>query len=102
MHSILEILSEDPASAGPDLIALDDLKFALGITDTAGDEQLQAMITFQSRIIAEYCDRRFGLAEVIETFTFDRGEVLPTRAALTLTLFPVLGDRRGFGWRRRI
>lgn len=48
MHSIFEILGEVPASAGPDLVKLDDLKFALGITDTAQDAQLQAMITMQS------------------------------------------------------
>jgi hypothetical protein len=89
MHSILEIVAEDPDSAGPDLISLDDLKLALGIEGTAEDAQLQAMITFQSRIIAEYCNRRFGLAEAQETFTFDRGEVMPTRQALTLSLYPV-------------
>jgi len=90
MHSILEILEEEPDSAGPDLISLDDLKLALGIEGTAEDAQLQAMITFQSRIIAEYCDRRFGLAEAMETFTFDRGEVMPVRGALTLSLYPVV------------
>lgn len=90
MHQILEILEEATDSAGPDLISLNDLKLALGIDGTAEDAQLQAMITFQSRIIAEYCDRRFGLAEAVETFTFDRGEVMPTRAALTLSLYPVV------------
>ena len=89
MHSILEILSEDPASAGPDLIGLDDLKLALGITDTSQDATLSAMITFQSRIIAEYCDRRFGRAEALETFTFDPGETMRVRQALTLSLYPV-------------
>jgi len=90
MHSVLEILEEATDSAGPDLVSLADLKLALGIEGTAEDEQLQAMITFQSRIIAEYCDRRFGLAEALETFTFDRGEVMPNRGALTLSLYPVL------------
>lgn len=89
MHSVLEIITEDPESAGPDLISLDDLKFALGITSDTEDAQLQAMIIFQSRIIADYCDRRFGLAEALETFTFDRGEVMPVRASLTLSLYPV-------------
>jgi hypothetical protein len=89
MHSILEILEETSDSAGPDLISLDDLKLALGISGTDQDEQLQAMITFQSRIIAEYCDRRFGRAEALETFTFDRGEILPSRQALILSLYPV-------------
>lgn len=90
MHSIIDILEETPDSAGPDLIALDDLKIALGITGIDEDAALQAAITFQSRIIAEYCDRRFGLAEVMETFTFDPGETLRTRNALTLSLYPVV------------
>jgi hypothetical protein len=90
MHSILEILGEATASAGPDLISLDDLKFALGIEGTTEDAALQAAITMQSRIIAEYCDRRFGLAEALETFTFDRNENLLPRQALTLSLYPVV------------
>jgi hypothetical protein len=89
MHSILEVLDEATDSAGPDLISLADLKLALGITDSADDATLQAAITFQSRIIAEYCDRRFGRAEALETFTFDPGEFMLTRQALTLSLYPV-------------
>lgn len=89
MHSILEIIGESTASAGPDLISLDDLKFALGISGTAEDAALQSAITMQSRIIAEYCQRRFGLAEAIETFTFDRGEIILQRQALVLSLYPV-------------
>src|SRR4029077_17895370 len=84
MHSILEIISEAPESAGPDLVSLDDLKLALGIEDTTEDAALQAAITFQSRIIAEYCNRRFGLAQAVETFTFDRYENMLRRQALTL------------------
>jgi hypothetical protein len=89
MHSILEILEEATDSAGPDLISLDDLKFALGITDNSEDAALQSAITMQSRIIAEYCDRRFGRAEVIETFTFDPGEIVLRRQALALSLYPI-------------
>jgi hypothetical protein len=63
MHSIFRILDEATSGAGPDLISLADLKLALGITDSSQDAALQASITFQSRIIAEYCDRRFGRAE---------------------------------------
>jgi hypothetical protein len=90
MHSILDIVSESPASAGPDLISLADLKLALGIADTTEDAALQAAITFQSRIIAEYCNRRFGLAQVIETFTLDHYEGMLSRQALTLSLYPVI------------
>src|SRR5262245_60103598 len=90
MHSILEILDESTDSAGPDLISLDDLKLALNITDSSEDATLQAQITFQSRIIAEYCNRRFGFAEALETFTFDPSETLPVRQALTLMLYPVV------------
>jgi hypothetical protein len=89
MHSILEILEEASDSAGPDLIALDDLKLALGIEGTTEDAELQAMITFQSRIIAEYCNRRLGRAEALETFTFDRAEDMLARQAVTLSLYPV-------------
>jgi hypothetical protein len=90
MHSVFEILEEATDSAGPDLISLDDLKLVLGISDDSEDAALQAMITFQSRIIAEYCHRRFGRADAMETFTFDRGETMPTRMALTLSLYPVV------------
>jgi hypothetical protein len=90
VHSILEIISELPASAGPDLISLADLKLALRITGTTEDAALQAAITFQSRIIADYCDRRFGLAQATETFTLDHYESMLTRQALTLSLYPVV------------
>ena len=90
MHSVLEIIDESTNSAGPDLISLADLKLALGIEGTTEDAALQAAITMQSRLIADYCDRRFGLAEVLETFTFDRGENMLPRQALTLSLYPVV------------
>src|SRR5215471_21665929 len=90
MHSILEILDESTASAGPDLISLADLKLALGITDNSEDAALQAAITFQSQIISEYCDRRFGLAHALETFTFDPGETILMRQAVVLSLYPVV------------
>src|SRR5262245_6406137 len=89
MHSVLEILEESTGSAGPDLISLDDLKLALGITGNSQDATLQAQITFQSRIIADYCDRRFGFAQALETFTFDPGESMLVRQALTLSLYPI-------------
>src|SRR5262245_33991767 len=90
MHQILEILEESSDSAGPDLISLDDLKLALGIEGATEDADLQAQITFQSRIIAEYCDRWFGYATALETFTFDPGETMLTRQALVLSLYPVV------------
>jgi hypothetical protein len=89
MHSVFEILEEATDSAGPDLISLADLKLALGIAGSEEDAALQAQITFQSRLIAEYCDRRLGRATALETFTFDPGETLAVRNALTLTLYPV-------------
>ena len=88
MHAILDILG--PTDSSVDLISLDDLKLALGISDDSEDAQLQAMITFQSRIIAEYCDRRLAFAEAIETFTFDHNETMLPRQALTLSLYPVV------------
>jgi len=89
MHSIFQILDEATDSAGPDLVSLADLKLALGISGIDQDEALQASITFQSRIIAEYCDRRFGRAEALETFTFDQLETSMARQALVLKLYPV-------------
>ena len=90
MHSIFELLegSTDPASV--DLISLNDLKLALGITDNSEDATLQAMITFQSRLIADYCDRRFAYGEALETFVFDQGENWRIRQPLTLWLYPVV------------
>jgi hypothetical protein len=90
MHSTLEILEETVDSAGPDLISLDDLKLALGIEGTDEDAALQAAITMQSRLIADYCNRRFGLAQALETFTYDRHENMLARQALTLSLYPVV------------
>jgi len=89
MHSVLQILEEATASKGPDLISLADLKLALGITDNSEDASLQTAITFQSRLIAEYCDRRFGRAQALEKFTFNRGEIMQSQQALTLSLYPV-------------
>jgi Phage gp6-like head-tail connector protein len=89
MHSILKILDESTDSAGPDLISLDDLKFALKITGTDEDAALQAAITMQSRLVADYCNRRFGRAEALETFTFDPGESMLVRQALVLKLYPI-------------
>jgi Phage gp6-like head-tail connector protein len=89
MHSIFEILEESTDPAAVDLISLDDLKLALGITVDTDDVALQAAITFQSRIITEYLNRRLAFAEALETFTFDRNESLLTRQALTLSLYPV-------------
>jgi hypothetical protein len=89
MHSVFEILEESTDPSSVDLISLDDLKLALDITGTTDDEALQAAITFQSRIIAEYCDRRLHFGEAMETFTFDLNETMLTRQALWLSLYPV-------------
>jgi gp6-like head-tail connector protein len=97
MRSILQILEETTDSAGPDLISLDDLKTALGITGTDEDAALAAAITMQSQIIAEYCDRRLGRATALETFMLDHRESIwpliagpyGLRPALTLSLYPV-------------
>ena len=90
MHSILDILG--PTDSSVDLISLDDLKLALGIDGTDEDAALQAAITMQSRLIAEYCNRRFGLAEALETFTFDFNENMVCASLLSQPLwhgFPI-------------
>lgn len=90
MHSVFEITEESTDPASVDLVSLEDLKLALGITTNTDDEALQAAITFQSQIISEYCDRRLAFAEALETFTFDRNETMLTRQALWLSLYPVV------------
>lgn len=90
MHSIVEIIETSTDPAVVDLISLDDLKLALGIEGDSEDEALQAAITFQSRIITEYCHRRLAFAEALETFTFDHNEIMLMRQALTLSLYPVV------------
>ena len=97
MHSVLEILEESTDPTAFDLISLEDLKFALKIEGSTGeDADLQAAITFQSQLITEYLNRRLAFATALETFTFDRYETLPyqtmaaRREALTLSLYPVV------------
>lgn len=73
----------------PDLITLEDLKVELGITTDDEDAALETRITRASKFMAEQCDRRFAFAHAIETFTFDRDEVLSWRQNLTLRLYPI-------------
>jgi hypothetical protein len=77
-----------------DLIALQDLKLELGITDTSDDAALQARISRLSRQFAEYCNRIFALIEVEETFQFKGyGRAYPCAGPnpipLVLTQYPV-------------
>jgi Phage gp6-like head-tail connector protein len=97
MRSVLEILNEDPETAGPDLITLEDLKTALVITDSSNDARLSAAITMQSRILTEYCNRRLGRATALETFSLEYRESMwpimsgpyGLQPALSLSLYPV-------------
>jgi len=102
MHSRFELIS-DTAGPAVDLVTLDALKLELGITGTSEDAAMQARITRESKLIAEWCDRIFGLAQAVETFTFDRGEFRNCALchgfvslqrhglAICLRLFPVTG-----------
>jgi hypothetical protein len=91
MHSIFEITeSSDPSDElSLDLVLLETVKTALGITGTAEDAALAASITRASSVISEVCDRRFGFATAEETFIFDYGECLRPRTPLPLSLYPV-------------
>jgi len=56
-----------------DLLTLDEAKTLLGIVTSTPqeDEQLQMMISVQSEIVAEYCNRTFAYEEVQETWRSD-------------------------------
>ena len=56
-----------------DFLTLDECKTLLGIATTTPEEdaQLQMMISVQSAIIAEYCNRTFAYEEVQETWRSD-------------------------------
>jgi hypothetical protein len=51
-----------------DLMTLDELKTKLGITNTAQDASLQALITAYSDVIATLCNRVFGKETLMETW----------------------------------
>ncbi len=91
MHSIFEITeSSDPSDElSLDLVSLETVKTALGITGTTEDAALAASITRASSVISEVCDRRFGFATAEETFVLDYGECLRLRTPLPLSLYPV-------------
>lgn len=89
MRSTFEIV-DSTDNSGPELISLEDLKAALGIEGDDENASLDAARTRYSKLIADQCDRRFGFAEAIETFTFMRDEVLLPRQALTLRMYPLV------------
>jgi len=80
---------EDVTGTETDLISLDDLKLALGITDNTQDEELAADIDRYSKLVTEYFGRRFAFGYAIETFRYDPLEQSRPAAALTLSLYPV-------------
>ena len=87
MYSIQEI-TEPPESH--DLVSLETLKLALGISDASEDAQLSAAITHWSLIIADDVSRVFGRQTVIETFKLGRRDgVLGLEAPLMLAHAPV-------------
>lgn len=89
MQSRLEIVQPtDYADSDNDLVTLDRLKSAVGITSDTEDEQLQTLITLESVMIAEQCDRVLRRASGIETFTLRRCESTERGAILALKLFP--------------
>ena len=90
MHSRFEIdVTTGYTESDNDLVSLEQLKSAIGITVDTEDESLETLITLQSRMIADVCDRPFRLASAVETFSFGRNEVTAPNQALSLRLTPV-------------
>lgn len=90
MRSKFELVVEtDDDDSDNDLVSLADLKSAIGITGNTEDASLQTLITLQSKMIADQCDRVLRFASAIETFTFRRDEITERGALLSLKLFPV-------------
>ena len=56
-----------------DILTLAECKLALGITTSTPDQdaQLQFMISTQSAVCAEYCNRTFAYEEMLETWRSD-------------------------------
>ncbi len=71
MHSLFRIVPSTDETV-IDLVDLATLKLELGITGTTEDETLAARITRESKLMAEYCNRDFGLTDAVETFDFER------------------------------
>lgn len=85
------IVEYDDATNDPetDLISLDDLKLALGITDNSQDDELQDDIARYSALITEFMGRRYAFGYALQTFRYDPGEVSRPAAPLCLALRPV-------------
>ena len=66
MKSILTVTS---AAANRALVALDQVKLELGVTDTASDELLEIYRQRVSQSIASDCGREFARDEVTQVFT---------------------------------
>ncbi|MFG1349090.1 phage head-tail connector protein [Xanthobacter autotrophicus] len=86
MSSILTVIT--PA-AGSDLLTLADLKLDLGITGTAGDDQLSSYIRQASIIIASRCRRTLARETVMEAFRVGCPRPSIEPAPLRLRRYPV-------------
>jgi hypothetical protein len=87
MHSILNILASSD-TPNYDLTTLDDVISALSLDDldSSDTDEIEAQITFQSRVVASLTGRVFASRDVLETFwTDDTPLILP----LPLKQFPV-------------
>jgi hypothetical protein len=88
MRSFLELV-EATEDTPVDLVTIEDVKLELDITSDAEDEKIEAGITRVSKMIAEECNRVFGLSRGTETFAFDTGETTRPGQKLALSLYPV-------------
>ncbi len=86
MYSFHELYA--PSDYSDDLVSSEDVVFELGLTlDTDGETLLARQITRVSQLLAAYCDRVFGMVDVIETFVFRGQETDPQ--PLVLWQYPV-------------
>jgi hypothetical protein len=75
-----------------DLVTLEAVKayFAIPIvTDDPNDAKLQLLITFQSKVIADYCDRVFAREKVSEKIYTSGLDEIGKSIAVPLTRWPV-------------
>jgi hypothetical protein len=86
ISSSVEVITE---ATSHDLISLDEVKAFFNITTTTDDARMQSLITFNSLIIADICDRVFGLEEVEETLYDEQWNGLPG-VGICLDRYPVM------------
>lgn len=73
-----------------ELVALADLKTALGISTNGDDARLEALIAQASAVIAQSCNRVFGREQIKQTIRLAASVQIPEPAPLVLSRRPVV------------